>query len=160
MPSRKRSDVEPAEDASGAATGATDVSDGTPGDVGSWPGDQQKAWDVTAPDLFDAPPPPGPDVAAPIYVHVEDAPARNEAIAEAAKPKRRARKAKPAPPATRTYRARQTVMGPAGRVRPGEYVVLPSDSGLARSPFLVAVEDADVPAAVAAALAAAEDDAG
>jgi hypothetical protein len=31
---------------------------------------------------------------------------------------------------------------------------------LARSPFLVAVEDADVPAAVAAALAAAEDDAG
>jgi hypothetical protein len=122
------------------------------GDIGSFPGDQQKAWDV-APDLFDAPPPPGPDVAAPIYVHVEDAP-------PAAPKAKRARKAKPEPPATRTYRARQTVMGPAGRVRPGEYVVLPSDSGLARSPFLVAVEDADVPANVAAALAAAEGDAG
>jgi hypothetical protein len=110
-------------------------------------------------DLFDAPPALGPSEAAPLYLHVEDAPARNEAMAEAAKPKRRTRKAKPEPPAPtlRTYRARQAVFTPAGRVRAGEYATLDSDSGLAKSPFMVLVEADDVPPNIAAALAAAED---
>jgi hypothetical protein len=150
VPRKPPSDPNPAEDAGDAATGVTGASDGTPGDIGSWPGDQQKAWDV-APDLFDAPPPPGPDVAAPIYVHVEDAPAAPKA--------KRARKAKAKvdAPTLRTYKARQAVFTPAGRVRAGEYATLDPDSGLAKSAFMVLVEDADIPADVAAALAAAEE---
>jgi hypothetical protein len=149
VPRKPPSDVEPAAEPSDAATGDLDASEGTPGDVGSWPGDQQKAWDV-APDLFDAPAPPGPSEAAPIYVHVEDAPA----VAPKAK---RARKAKPPVDAPQAYRVRQACYGPAGRLRAGDIVVLPPSSGLARSLFVTLLESDEAPAEVAAALAAAED---
>jgi hypothetical protein len=138
MPRAKPSDVEPAEEASDAATGDLGASDGTVPEL--------------APDLFDAPPAPGPSEAAPLYLHVEDAPSPPPKA-------KRVRKAKPEPPAPtlRTYRARQAVFTPAGRVRAGEYATLDPDSGLAKSPFMVLVEADDVPDSVAAALAAAED---